>query len=73
MKNLFQKIGTGLVALPLMIAANAHAALPTAAGTAFTDLATAVDDVEAAVWPVLGAVIVAFTIIKLVKRGASKV
>jgi len=51
----------------------AQAALPPAAATAFTDMGTAIDDVETAVWPIVGASIVTFTIIKLVKRGASKV
>lgn len=53
--------------------ASAHAALPTAAATALTDIGTAVDDVEAGIWPVIAASLVVFGIIKLVKRGASKV
>lgn len=54
-------------------ASSAFAELPTAATTAFTELVTAVSDVETAIWPIIGAAIVAFTIIKLVKRGASKI
>lgn len=48
------------------------AALPMEATQAFTDIGTAVTDVMAAVWPIAGAVIVAFLTLKLVKRGASK-
>ena len=57
----------------LVMVQGAYAALPAAAATALTDIGTGVDDVEAGVWPVIGAVLVAFTIIKLVKRGVSKV
>jgi hypothetical protein len=60
----------GLVMLGM---ASAHAALPAAATTALTDIGTAVDDVEAGIWPVIAASLVVFGIIKLVKRGANKV
>lgn len=69
----FKKLAGAFTGLCMFVGASAHAALPTPATTAFTDLGTAIDDVEAAVWPVIGAAIVAFTIIKLVKRGAGKV
>lgn len=72
MKNIGKKIAA-FVALGVGLASSAMAALPTAATTALTEISTAVDDVEAGVWPVIGAAIVVFVIIKLVKRGASKV
>ncbi len=59
--------------LLVMGVASAHAALPAAADTAFTNAGTAVTDVETAAWPVIGASIVAFLIIRLVKRGAKQV
>jgi len=71
--RMLKKMGVALSSAALFVGVQAHAALPTGAGTAFTDLATAVDDVEAGVWPVITAVLIAFGIIKLVKRGASKV
>lgn len=63
-----------LVVVALMLAAGAaNAALPAEATAAFTGLGTAVSDVLAAVWPIVGAVLAGFVTIKLVKRGASKI
>jgi len=71
--NRFQKFCAATAALPLVIVSQAHAALPTEATAAFTSLSTAVSDVVAAAWPIVGAVIVGFVTIKLVKRAAGKV
>lgn len=51
----------------------AHAELPTWATSMFTEVSTSVSDVLTAVGPVIGAALVGFTIIKLIKRGASKI
>lgn len=67
-----QLVGAVLGVLMLGMA-SAHAALPAAATAALTDIGTAVDDVEAGIWPVIAASLVVFGIIKLVKRGANKV
>jgi len=72
----FGKVGrmAGAVGgLVLLGVSSAQAALPAAATAALTDIGTAVDDVEAGIWPVIAASLVVFGIIKLVKRGASKV
>lgn len=73
LKNSKNRVRAAMAAGLALVGASAHAALPTAATEAFTDLSTAVTDVETAVWPVLGAVIVMFTIMKLVKRGSNKI
>lgn len=52
---------------------SAHATLPTWATTLGTDLTTAIDDVVAAVGPVVVAGLIAFITIKLIKRGANKI
>lgn len=67
-------IKRGLIAAGVLVVSGAaNAALPIEATAAFTSLSTTVTDVLAAVWPIIGAVIAGFTMIKLVKRGASKV
>jgi hypothetical protein len=50
-----------------------HAALPTWAATMGADLTTAIDDVVAAVGPVVVASLIAFITIKLIKRGGNKI
>lgn len=70
MKKLnFAVLATSLTA----VSASSFAALPTEATTALTAVSTAVTDAEAAVWPVIGAMIVAGITIKLVKRFSSKI
>lgn len=72
MKNLKTRAAgaTGLLALGV---SSAHAALPVPATDAISAISTGVTDVEAAVWPVIGAAIVAGVVIKLVKRFSNKV
>lgn len=57
----------------LTVSSASSAALPEAATTALTAVSGAVTDAEAAVWPVIGAMIVAGITIKLVKRFSSKI
>jgi hypothetical protein len=52
---------------------SAFAALPTAATAAMTQLEDDADALITAAWPVIAAVTVGFIIIKLFKRGGSKV
>lgn len=76
MNRFVARVGQGFAAvsgLVLLGVSSAHAALPAAATAALTDIGTAVDDVEAGIWPVIAASLVVFGIIKLVKRGANKV
>jgi hypothetical protein len=65
-----KKIVVGALALGSVAA---HAALPTEAATAFTTLTGNVTDILAAVWPIVIALVSGFTLIKLFKKGASKV
>lgn len=60
-------VAVGAVALP------AQAALPIEATAVFTSLSGTVTDVSAAVWPIVGAVMILFLTIKLVRRGANKI
>jgi len=60
-------VAFGAVALPV------QAALPTEATAVFTSLTGTVSDVSAAVWPIIGAVMILFLTIKLVRRGANKI
>lgn len=48
-----------------------HAALPTAAGTAFTSLQQDVLDMIDLAWPVVAAVTVGFILLRVFKRAAS--
>lgn len=52
---------------------NAMAALPAEATAAFGSISNAASDVLAAVWPVVGTVVAGFIMIKLFKRGTSKI
>lgn len=56
----------------LLVGSQAHAALPAEATAAFTSLSTNVSDVLAAIWPIVGAVVAGFGLIKLFKKGAGK-
>lgn len=67
MKKLFAGAGLGVVAVP------SFAALPTEATAVFTSLSGTVSDVGAAIWPIIGAVMILFLTIKLVKRGGNRI
>lgn len=70
MKTLKSKVAVG-VALA-MTAGVASAALPADAQTAIDSVATFVDDILAAVWPIVTVLTVGFVGIKLFKKGANK-
>jgi hypothetical protein len=55
------------------LSAVSSAALPTAASTALTSIGTGITDTETAVWPLIGAALVAGIVIKLVKRFSNKI
>lgn len=63
------------VVLFLMMAVSmaAQAALPAAASTALADVSSAVTEILAAVWPIVGAVVTGFVLIKLFRRGTNKI
>lgn len=61
-------VGAGLLA----VVNNAMAALPAEATAAFTSLTGNVTDILSAVWPIVGAVVGGFALIKLFKKGASR-
>lgn len=62
-----------LIALVAVGSASAQAALPAWGTSMVTDAATAGTDAAAAVGPVIGAVMVALIVIKLIKRFSSKI
>lgn len=75
-KQKFTKIAAGVVSLGTVIAASsAHAAytMPAAVTAAFTDMGDAFSQIEALIWPVVGAVVIGFFVIRMFKKGASKV
>jgi hypothetical protein len=55
------------------VSLSASAALPEAATTAFTNLQTDGLALINAAWPVVGAIVVGFVLIKLFRRAANKV
>ena len=57
----------------MLSAGVASAALPTAATTALTDLATDVSSILDAIWPIVVLVTIGFVLMGLFKRGAAKV
>jgi TRAP-type C4-dicarboxylate transport system permease small subunit len=57
----------------LLTSLSVLAALPAAATQAFTDLQTDGIALVNAAWPVVGAIVVAFVLIKLFRRAANKV
>lgn len=79
MKNVFARLRTKGVAVKVAIASavfaasSAHAALPVWATTLITDTSDNVTAVFTAVGPVVGVAIGFGLVIKLVKRGASKI
>ena len=62
-----------LVFSSFLLFSAAASALPPEATQALTDVGNEVSVVEAAVWPVIGAVIVAIVSIRLVKRFSNKI
>lgn len=68
-----RRIAQAVAAGASVVAVQAHAALPTAATEAFTNLKTDALSLIDLVWPVVGAITVGFVLISLFKRGASKV
>lgn len=62
----------GLV-LAFIASAGAHAALPTEAAAAFTAAQTNVTDILAVLWPIVASLTGGFLLIKLFKRGTSKI
>ena len=50
-----------------------NAALPAAATSALSSITSGISDAEKAVWPLIGAALVAGIIIKLVKRFSNKI
>jgi len=70
LKKKFLAVAASSVAF---VAMPAMAALPTEATAVFTSLSGTVTDVSAAVWPIVGAVMILFLTIKLVRRGANKI
>ncbi len=56
-----------------LVSVGAQAALPAEATAAFTALSGNVTDIFAAVWPIVATVTGGFVLIKLFKRGSSKV
>lgn len=54
-------------------AASAAYVLPAAVTTAFADMGTAWDLIEAQIWPILAVVVIGFFVIRMFKRGAKQV
>ena len=73
MKLQFNKAKAAMVTGLMMVGAQVHAALPTAATTALSEIETGITDAESAAWPLIGTALVAGIIIKLVKRFSNKV
>jgi hypothetical protein len=69
------KLSTSLVlALVLALASvSAWAVLPTEAEAAFTSIEGMVTDILAVVWPILAAVVGGFALMKLFRKGVSKI
>lgn len=72
-RKLLKMKKAGFVVLGIAASASASAELPAAATAAISSIQTGVTDAESAVWPVIGAALVAGIVIKLVKRFANKV
>lgn len=63
----------GAAVVGVLISGTASAALPAAATTALTDLATDVTSILDAIWPIVVLVTIGFVLMGLFKRGAAKV
>lgn len=68
--NRIQQIAIGMMLS--MLAAFAHAALPTEATAAFTSLSDNLTSIFAAVWPIVATAVGGWALIKLFKKGAGK-
>lgn len=66
-------VAAGFTVLGATTAAGAHAELPAAATAEVTAISGNVTDMEAAVWPVIAAVVAAMILIKLFKRFSAKI
>lgn len=74
MKNLNQKIITlAVMASSALVVGTANADVPLAASTAITAVSTDGLAMVDLFWPVIGGLTAAFVLIKLFKRGASKI
>lgn len=72
--NIAKKYGAKVVAAGSLLAGSlAHAAIPAAISTAFTDLQADATSLEGYVWPVIIFVTFALIVIKLFKRFSNKV
>jgi hypothetical protein len=71
--TMVRRLGTAVVAAATMVSVQAHAALPTEATTAFTQLKADAESLITAAWPVVAAITVGFVLISLFKRAAGKV
>lgn len=68
-RRIAQAVAAGLS----VVAVQAHAELPAAATSAFTQLKGDAEALIVAAWPVVAAITVGFVLISLFKRAASKV
>lgn len=68
-----RKLASALVVVSSLIAGAAQAALPTEATAALTTVSGNVTDIFAAIWPIIATVVAGFVLIKLFKRGTSKI
>lgn len=71
-KNIFTKKRIAAGALVLAASGSANAALPQAVTDAFGSVSTLVTDMEAAAWPIVTLMVVAFAAIGLFKKFANK-
>ena len=69
--NNLARTGFGVIALGASAASFAE--LPAPATAAITSISGSVTEMETAVWPVIGAVVLAMIIIKLFKRFTAKI
>lgn len=80
MKTLFLTLRTkgasikvAVAASTLMLATQAHAAIPAWATGMFTELSDDVTSILAVVGPIIMIAVAGFTVIRLIKRGANKI
>lgn len=71
--SMVRRAGAAVIGAASLVAAQAHAALPTEATTAFTSLKADAESLITAAWPVVAAITVGFVLISLFKRAAGKV
>lgn len=72
-KDAMKKFGMLMAAGLSVAGASVHAALPAEATSAITSISGSITDAEAAVWPVIGVMLVAGLTIKVVKRFTAKI